>query len=496
MPPTKKSNAAPEPYYHHGLKPEDLRVTTQGEASILSPLREMGGYHFVDDGERVMLVRRMIDYQRTVESGAELASFERAGSREKLYYQPPRVHCGIVTCGGLCPGLNNVVRGIVRVLMLRYGVKQVTGFQFGYSGLGADPPRRPIILTPDVVEDVHRFGGTFLGSCRGAPPVEEMVNTLARMGIDILFVVGGDGTLRGGHAIHEEIQRRGLHISVVGVPKTIDNDLHCVEKSFGFTTSVETAAPIIQGAHEEARGAWNGVGVVKLMGRHSGFIAMHATLANHEVNFCLIPESPFSLHGKHGFLTALRERLQKKHHAVVVVAEGAGQDLMFDPNDADAFDQSGNRKLKDIGPFLVNAINKDCAEHKMPVTVKYIDPSYIIRSVPAGGVDSEMCGSFAQNAVHAAMAGKTDLFIGYHNSRFIHVPILAGVKNRKAVNVGGPDWRRVLDITGQETFMRDEDAEAVEAAEAKEKQAGGEALTKTPSGTKRVKKPTAAAGKR
>ncbi|MEM8931711.1 MAG: ATP-dependent 6-phosphofructokinase, partial [Acidobacteriota bacterium] len=302
------------------------------------------------------------------------------------------------------------------------------------------------------VEPIHRLGGSILGSSRGPRDVDAMVDHLEALGIRILFTIGGDGTLRGASAIADTIRSRGLDIAVVGIPKTIDNDIACIERSFGFATAVDEARQALVGAHAEARGAWNGIGLVKLMGRHSGFITAHASLANSDVNFCLVPEVPFTLDGSGGFLDALEHRLLDRHHAVVVVAEGAAQDILQDPAHV-THDASGNVKLQDVGPFLKRKIRQHLDARGIDHTVKYIDPSYIVRSMPASSIDAEYCLQLGQHAVHAAMAGRTDMVVGYWNRHFTHVPIDVAVARRKRLDPAGGTWQRVLEATGQPTSM-------------------------------------------
>ena len=435
--------------------PAQTHTRRLGEAVLPSPLQKQSGRSFVPAARRVLAPHMIEDLDGMLGRGDEVPTFEASGAREKIYFDPQSLKCGIVTCGGLCPGLNDVVRALVRTLRHSYGVTDVTGFRYGYQGLSKSPFAEPISLGLDEVEDIHRFGGTMLGSCRGGPSVAEIVDTLVRRKIGLLFTIGGDGTLRGADAIAREVLNRGLDIGVVGIPKTIDNDLQWVERSFGFTTAVNEAATAIIGAHEEARGAWNGIGLVKLMGRESGFIASHATLSNQEVNFCLIPEVPFDLEGPNGFFAALEARLERKRHAVVVVAEGAGQQFFTDTHHGvDATDASGNRRLDEIGLLLKHRISEHLTQRGMAHTLKYIDPSYILRSRPAGALDSELCSSFAQYAVHAGMAGKTAVYIGYHNSTFIDVPIALGVASRKQVDPNSDKWRRVLEGTRQPASMK------------------------------------------
>ena len=370
-------------------------------------------------------------------------SLEKAGPRQKIFFDPANIAVGIVTCGGLCPGLNDVIRGITMVSWYRYGVRRILGLRYGYSGLVAASAQEPLALTPKTVENIHQDGGTILGTSRGPQDVSVMVDFLVERGINILFTIGGDGTQRGSLDIANEVEKRGLPIAVVGIPKTIDNDISFTERTFGFQTAVAASQASITGAHEEARGARNGVGLVKLMGRESGFVAVNASLASSDVNMVLIPEIPFSLDKVMHYL--VEERLKLKSHAVIVVAEGAGQDLVDDKG----ADKSGNKKLGDIGAFLKKSITEHCSSIGIPVAVKYIDPSYIIRSAPATANDSLFCFQLAGNAVHAAMSGRTEMVVCLWNGKHVHVPTGLVVKERNKVDTSGLLWQSVLDNTGQ-----------------------------------------------
>jgi 6-phosphofructokinase 1 len=399
--------------------------------------------HFIDEDDHVLYDINLRIIQRYLNAGQTPPFFEKAGPREKIYFNPSDLRCGIVTCGGLCPGLNDVIRAIVMSLSYHYGVQRVTGFSYGYEGLVSRYKHAPIDLTLDRVARIHEQGGTILGSSRGPQKVSEMVDTLERMKIGILFTIGGDGTLRGGQAIAEEAGRRELEIAVIGVPKTIDNDISYVLRSFGFETAVTEAGKSIVSAHTEALGARNGVGLVKLMGRESGFIAAFTALACSDVNYCLIPEVTFTLKG---FLESLEERLDRKGHAVVVVGEGAGQDLMEKTLQRDA---SGNIRFGDIGNFLRDQINTHFRDAGKEINLKYIDPSYTIRSVPANAHDSAFCLALGQNAVHAGMAGRTNMVVGDWGGAFTHVPIPMAVSKRKKIDPTGWLWDMVLASTGQ-----------------------------------------------
>ncbi len=424
----------------------DTKIENLGPCKIDSPL--LGTKHcLITDTDRVSLRVSLSYLKKQLKEGKELPSLELAGPRPQIYFDPSKVKAGIVTCGGLCPGINEVIRSIVMTLWYSYGVRKIIGFQYGLQGFIPEY-RHPVIeLTPDLVKDIHHTGGTFLGTSRGHQPIEVIVDTLERMDIQILFMIGGDGTFRAANKIKEEINRRGLKIAVVAVPKTIDNDIWLVSKTFGFDTAVELACEAIKCAHTEARAVPNGIGLVKLMGRHSGFIAAAATLATKEVNFCLIPEMDFDLDGEEGLLAILERRLKDRKHAVIVVAEGAGQ--KFVQKDPPEYDASGNVKLGDVGRFLKEKIEAYFRGKHLEVVIRYIDPSYIIRSVPANVSDRIYCGFLGQYAVHAGMAGKTGLMISYLNDQFVHVPLAEAIKRRKTVNLNSRFWLSVLESTGQ-----------------------------------------------
>ena len=420
-------------------------VSNLGECRIPSP---MSGVQFVNDDARVIYHSKLTEVESVLKAGKELPCFEMAGPRQKIYFDPSKLKCGILTCGGICPGLNDVIRAIVLSLHYHYGVQTMFGFRYGYEGLAPKYRHVPMELNIDEVADIHQSGGTILGSSRGPQEISEMVDTLERMNVGILFAIGGDGTLRGLQAISQEIMQRGLKISAIGIPKTIDNDISYMHKSFGFETAVAESRAAIYGAHVEAVGARNGIGLVKLMGRNSGFIAANATLANSEVNFCLVPEVPFDLEA---FLGALKDRLEKRGHAVIVVAEGTGQDLMSEVRGRDA---SGNIKFNDIGLFLKDQIKTYFSQVGTEVTLKYIDPSYMIRSMPANPHDSVFCLLLGHNAVHAGMAGRTNTVVGYWNGEYTHVPIPLAVSRPKQIDPDARFWSSVLAATGQPREMR------------------------------------------
>jgi len=427
---------------------EGLQVSTLGPPRVLSPLGLStvagdGLGDFVADATRVLY--RIERGSR--ETLREDLTLEKAGPREYLFFDPPRTRAAILTAGGLSPGLNNVIRSAFLELHWNYRVPEVWGIRYGYQGLNPNHGQSPIRLTVELVDHIHKHGGTILGTSRGPEDPAVMVDFLHQRQINILFCVGGDGTQRGAHQIAEEARRRGLPIAVVGIPKTIDNDLPLVWRSFGYATALEKAREVIDGAHMEARSALNGIGLVKLMGREAGFIAAGATLASQEVNFTLIPEIPFPLEGEEGLLGVLRKRLLARGHAVIVAAEGAAQHLI--PGQRTERDASGNLKLQDVGLFLKDRIGAYFAAEKIPVNLKYIDPSYIIRSVAANSDDSLLCDALGRHAVHAAMAGKTDVLIGLWHNVFLHVPIPLVNSQQRRLSPESEMWLGVLQATGQ-----------------------------------------------
>jgi len=436
----------------------DFTISRLDGPMRVSPLVPGGGHEattgFVNDDARIVFDPRMRSIRAAFDKNTEPPSMEVAGPRDEIFFDPREVRAAIVTCGGLCPGINDVIRGIVMQLHYRYRVKEVVGIRYGYSGLVPRIGEPPLTIKPAMVENIHREGGTFLGSSRGPQDPKEIVDFIERQRLDILFTIGGDGTQRGALDIAGEVEQRGLPVSVIGIPKTIDNDISYVERSFGFNTAVSTAKDVLSTGHEEARGAFNGVAVVKLMGRHSGFIAAMAAVANGDANYVLIPEVPFDIEGEKGLLAHLEKRLEERRHALVVVAEGAGQDILETDESSIRHDASGNRVLADIGVYLRDRIAREFSSGWNAATVKYIDPSYVIRSSPANADDSIFCAKLAHNAVHAAMSGRTKMIVSLWNNTFTHVPMAAVISKRKQIDPTGPEWLSVLETTGQPVSMK------------------------------------------
>jgi 6-phosphofructokinase 1 len=431
-------------------KKYNFNIESLGEATISSPVVVS---YYTSERKRILFDNSLESFADLTNEGGEPLSVEVAGPREKIFFDPVQTKAAIATCGGLCPGINDVIRSIVMTLYYRYGVENIIGIKYGFQGLIHKYAHHFLELTPDIVKDIHTFGGSVLSSSRGRQDIDEMVNALKRMNVDIFFCIGGDGTMRAAECITQEIIKRNLNISVIGIPKTIDNDLNLIQKTFGYDTAISEAVTAIQCAHVEAKGAPMGIGMVKIMGRQSGHIAVGAALAQGDVNFVLIPEIPFDLNGENGFLRALEKRLTPSGHCVILVAEGAGQELIRRDEQTVETDASGNLRLLDIGMFLRTHIEDYFKSKGLEINLKYIDPSYIIRSVPANASDRIYCGALGQYAVHAGMCGKTGMLVGLMKDEYVHLP-LKMVGSGATVDPEGNIWMRVLETTGQPPAMR------------------------------------------
>ena len=423
----------------------NFTIPSLGKCTLPSPVSVS---YFTTDAKKLLFSIYLDQYDRLKSSDGTPLALEVAGPREKIFFDPSKTKAAIVTCGGLCPGINDVIRALVLELHHRYGVRNIIGIKYGFQGLIPKYGHPVIELTTDVVKDIHTLGGSILSSSRGRQDPGEMVDALKRMNVDLLFCVGGDGTMRATELVTEEIARRNLSIGVIGIPKTIDNDLNLIQKTFGFDTAISESVKAIQCAHVESKGALNGIGLVKIMGRQSGHIAAGAALAQSDVNFVLIPEAPFDLEGEKGLLKAVEKRLREQAHCVILVAEGAGQEYVRREGQPAETDASGNPRLFDIGVFLNSAVADYFQKISMEVNIKYIDPSYLIRSVSANASDSMYCSALGQYAVHAGMAGKTGVLVGVMKDEHVHIP-LKMVGSGAKVDTGGNVWLRVLEATGQ-----------------------------------------------
>lgn len=423
----------------------DFTIQNLGTCTVPSPVSVS---YFTSNKKRILFNIYLDQYSRLRSLDGNPLSVEVAGPREQIFFDPSKTKAAIVTCGGLCPGINDVIRTIVMELYHRYGVRNIVGLKYGFQGLISKYHHPVMELNPGIVMDINTLGGSYLSSSRGRQDIGAMVDALKRMNIDLLFCIGGDGTMRATEGITEEITRRGQNIGVIGIPKTIDNDLNLIQKTFGFDTAISESVKAIQCAHVEAKGAPNGIGLVKIMGRQSGHIAAGAALAQTDVNFVLIPEVPFDMDGESGFLKVVEKRLRERAHCVILVAEGAGQEHLRKAGAPMETDASGNPRLLDIGLFLKDATEGYFRRIGMEVNLKYIDPSYMIRSVRANASDSMYCGALGQYAVHAGMAGKTGMLVGLLKDEYVHLP-LKMVSSGTKVDPGGNVWMRVLEATGQ-----------------------------------------------
>ena len=428
----------------------DFTIKNLGEARIKSPLNIA---NFTQDEKRLLFNSYLDEYSTLTDFEGNPLSLELAGPREKIYFDSARTKAAIVTCGGLCPGINDVIRSVTMTLFYRYGVKDIMGIKYGLRGLNPAYGYKFINLTPELVDDITSIGGSILSTSRGPQDINIMVDYLNKLNINILFCVGGDGTMRAASQISDLINEKNLKIAIIGIPKTIDNDLDLIQKSFGFDTAIEKSVEAIKSAHVESKGALNGIGLIKIMGRLSGHIAAHAALAQNDTNFVLIPEVPFDLEGEKGFLKTLEKRIKLKGHAVILVAEGSGQDLLKNDSIPIEKDSSGNIRLLDIGIFLKNSIESYFKRINLEINLKYIEPSYLIRSVPANASDSIYCSSLGQYAVHAGMAGKTSLLVALMKEEYVHLPFNAEI-SRKRIDPQGNLWLRVLETTGQPISMK------------------------------------------
>ncbi|MES0488942.1 MAG: ATP-dependent 6-phosphofructokinase [Leptospirales bacterium] len=426
----------------NNLHPSDFHVETLGKPTILSPIK-MNDY--IGEDEKILFDINPETIEECKKNGKGVITLERSGPREKIFFDPKNSKAAIVTCGGLCPGINNVIRSVSLELLFQYEIKSVTGYQYGFKGI-ADERIETIDLNSNTLAGISERGGSILSSSRGPQDVVKMVDRLEKDNINLLFVIGGDGTLRGGADLTREIKKRKVNIGIIGIPKTIDNDLSFISKSFGFETAYSKAVETIQAVHTESLGAYNCIGIVKVMGRHSGAIACHASIASLDVNFCLIPEVPFSLDDPGGFLPALKNRILTTGHAVIVIAEGAAREHIPDTGRTDA---SGNIRLGDSGTWLKELIENYMSTENVMSNVKYIDPSYLLRAIPADPNDALYCTLLGQYAVHAAMSGRTNMVIGQWNHYFINLPIEIVTRERKMVNTNGSIWKAVLESTGQ-----------------------------------------------
>jgi len=428
------AESLPTPF--HGGCMVDTQTLEEEECVV--PLGEQG--LFVDEATAVLADAVV---RTDAPASGDFTAWKAGGPREEVFFTPEEVKAAIVTCGGLCPGLNTVIKELVGCLRSQYGVDEVYGVRNGYAGFyttGLLP------LQLHDVETIHREAGSMLGSSRGGHDTAKICDAIEAAGINMVFTIGGDGTAKGSSKLAEEFQRRRKKVVVAHVPKTIDNDIPLLDSTFGFGTAVSKAVEAIHAARDEAVAYPNGIGLVNLMGRHSGFIAAHATIAARGVDVCLVPEVPFELDGSTGLLRYIQSRIAQQGHCVVVVAEGAGQQLLEDVTKKDA---SGNTMLADVAPWLKERVAAYMKDAGTPASIKYIDPTYMVRATPANAADNILCLQLAHDSVHAAFAGFTNFMSGRVNGQSVIIPLSAAVGKRKNIQPSGNFWQQLVFATGQ-----------------------------------------------
>lgn len=425
----------------HGGCMTDMQTLEEDECVV--PLADHGV--FIEES-RVVLADPIVSMDGAGPATG-LTAYKQGGPRETVFFSSDSVKAAIVTCGGLCPGLNTVVKELVNCLRSQYGVEEVFGVKHGYMGFYSS---EWVSLTLDDVATIHRQGGSMLGSSRGGHDTTKICDALQEAGVNLVFTIGGDGTMRGSQAIAEEFMRRKAHTVVAHVPKTIDNDIPLLDCTFGFGTAVQEATRAIYVARDEAVAYPNGVGLVNLMGRNSGFIAAHATIAARGVDVCLVPEVPFDLEGEHGLLRYIESKIAQQGHCVIVVAEGAGQEHLADDTGTDL---SGNANLADIGLFLKGRIGEHMKSVDKPASLKYVDPTYMVRATPATAADNIMCLQLAHDAVHGAFAGYTNFMAGRVNGRSVYIPLSAAT-GKRMIEPNGNFWQQLVYSTGQPNWGR------------------------------------------
>ena len=220
----------------------NFEIPVIGQARIDSPVQMSKTYgdkivNYVREDEYILYDVKSKKGAGASQGRFNLLSSESRSPGKNLFPSRSCARGGCKPCGGLCPGLNNVIRSVVRTLWYQYGVRRITGIRNGYRGFLPQYNLPIKELNPDVVDDIHYMGGTILGSSRGGANIEEIVDAIERLNLNMLFTIGGDGTTKGALAIAAEIEKRNLKVAVIGIPKTIDNDLSFIQRSFGFEDS-------------------------------------------------------------------------------------------------------------------------------------------------------------------------------------------------------------------------------------------------------------------
>jgi len=419
----------------HAVWPRPEHQRKQGHLNPMATTRPH--MNFLNPNEKVLGTILMNDSKAALRSHALDGGAIRGNACKHIWWEPKKVKAALITAGGLCPGLNSIIQGVTNCLWRDYGVRQIVGITAGYNGL-SDPAKHPsMLLTPELVEDIHMRGGSILKAGRGGFNAAKICETLRAGGYTHLFVIGGDGTQYAGHLLYVEARKQKLPISVVGVPKSIDNDVLFVDRTFGFDSAVEAAAGVIRNGWVEATSCPNAVGIVKLMGRDAGFVAAHAALASNLVDLVLVPEVEVEMEDVLQFVDAT---LAHKGHMVVVVAEGAGQAHVATGQK----DASGHTVYGDVGVYLRDTLNK----HLKPKGGRtfYIDPSYIIRSVPPTPNDHIYCARLANNAVHTAMRGYTGVCVGAIHNIIVILKSKLIASGKKQLKIKSSTWQSCVQV--------------------------------------------------
>jgi phosphofructokinase-like protein len=326
---------------------------------------------------------------------------------------------GVLTGGGDCPGLNAVIRAVVRKGVGVHGYDFI-GYRDGWKG-----PLEGLTMPLGVpeVRGILPRGGTILGSSRTNPfkiegGVDRIKQNLAEQGVDALIAIGGEDTLGVATKLHE------LGVHVVGVPKTIDNDLNATDYTFGFDTAVNIAMEAIDRLHTTAESHHRAL-IVEVMGRHAGWIALHAGLAG-GANVILIPEQPFSIEKVCDYVES---RFQSHYAPILVVAEGAvpieGQQALGSRG-VDAF---GHARLGGIGEWLAGQIETRTGKEARTTVLGHIQ-----RGGTPTAFDRVLATRFGLHAVDAVAAGDWGQMVALRGTDIVRVPLAEATAVLKTVS--------------------------------------------------------------
>jgi ATP-dependent phosphofructokinase / diphosphate-dependent phosphofructokinase len=327
---------------------------------------------------------------------------------------------GVLTGGGDCPGLNAVIRAIVRRGVPEYGYSFL-GFRDGWRG-----PLEAVTMPLDIpaVRGLLPRGGTILGSSRTNPfaienGVERIRRNLQNLGVDALIAIGGEDTLGVATQLHD------LGVKVVGVPKTIDNDLSGTDYTFGFDTAVNIATDAIDRLHTTAE-SHHRVLIVEVMGRHAGWIALHAGMAG-GANIILIPEVPFDIDQVCRYVEA---RFRLHYAAIIVVSEGAmpkeTDNVVHTGDELDAF---GHVRLGGIGEGLAREIKARTGRDARTTVLGHVQ-----RGGTPTARDRWLATRFGLHAIDAVATGRWGTMTALRGTDIVTVPLSEATKELKVVD--------------------------------------------------------------